>query len=316
MKRFKSIAVLLGETHEDDRVLKRAVELAEQNQATLSVYAVFDKTSVVPDTDTILYKRGNILRRVKKIKQMQLDAATASLQGRRVTISGRLLTGKPFICVIQEVLKKSHDLLMLPAEKGRTGFTLFYGSTPMNLLRNCPCAVWVFSAQRRRKFRKIMAAVDVVTWNKEEIELNIKIMELATSLALQEDAELHIVHCSPSFSESIMVTTGSLTGEARRRYALDWKKHRLQLLHSLIDPFPIDDSRMHIHLPKGEAGDLIPKVVAKQGIDLLVMGTVARSGIPGFFIGNTAEKILNYVSCTVLTIKPDGFVSPIQRDRS
>jgi nucleotide-binding universal stress UspA family protein len=47
-------------------------------------------------------------------------------------------------------------------------------------------------------------------------------------------------------------------------------------------------------------------------IDLVVMGTVARSGLSGILIGNTAEKVLGKVRCAVLAIKPAGFVSPIQ----
>jgi nucleotide-binding universal stress UspA family protein len=45
--------------------------------------------------------------------------------------------------------------------------------------------------------------------------------------------------------------------------------------------------------------------------DLIVMGTVARTGIPGFIMGNTAEAILNQIDCSVLAIKPPGFVTPV-----
>jgi nucleotide-binding universal stress UspA family protein len=41
------------------------------------------------------------------------------------------------------------------------------------------------------------------------------------------------------------------------------------------------------------------------------MGTVARTGIAGFFMGNTAESILTQLECSVLTLKPQGFVSPV-----
>jgi hypothetical protein len=36
------------------------------------------------------------------------------------------------------------------------------------------------------------------------------------------------------------------------------------------------------------------------------IGTVSRTGIPGLFIGNTAEKILYRVDCSVLAVKTDG----------
>ena len=66
-----------------------------------------------------------------------------------------------------------------------------------------------------------------------------------------------------------------------------------------------------MHLLQGDAKQAIPEVVKKLGVELVVMGTVARTGIPGFVIGNTAESILNQLECSVLALKPEGFVSPI-----
>jgi nucleotide-binding universal stress UspA family protein len=42
------------------------------------------------------------------------------------------------------------------------------------------------------------------------------------------------------------------------------------------------------------------------------MGTVARTGISGFIIGNTAENILQKIDCSLLALKPQGFVSPVK----
>jgi len=41
------------------------------------------------------------------------------------------------------------------------------------------------------------------------------------------------------------------------------------------------------------------------------MGTVCRTGVAGLFIGNTAEKVLRQVDCSLLTVKPEGFVTPV-----
>ncbi|MDK1310071.1 universal stress protein [Pseudoalteromonas sp. R96] len=50
----------------------------------------------------------------------------------------------------------------------------------------------------------------------------------------------------------------------------------------------------------------------KHQIDLIVMGTVGRVGIPGLIIGNTAESILEQTQCSILAIKPKGFQTPIK----
>jgi hypothetical protein len=35
-------------------------------------------------------------------------------------------------------------------------------------------------------------------------------------------------------------------------------------------------------------------------------------GIPGLFIGNTAEEIIQTTKCSVLAVKPTGFISPVE----
>jgi universal stress protein E len=62
---------------------------------------------------------------------------------------------------------------------------------------------------------------------------------------------------------------------------------------------------------KGKPDAAIAKFVAKNDIDLLVMGSVARSGLPGLLVGNTAERIVNQVDCSVLVVKPDGWKTPV-----
>jgi nucleotide-binding universal stress UspA family protein len=54
--------------------------------------------------------------------------------------------------------------------------------------------------------------------------------------------------------------------------------------------------------------------VAELQADLFVVGAVARTGISGVIIGNTAEAILNQLTCSVLAIKPPGFNTPVKLD--
>ena len=57
---------------------------------------------------------------------------------------------------------------------------------------------------------------------------------------------------------------------------------------------------------------MIPELAAKLEVGLIVMGTVSRTGVDGLLIGNTAEKILRQVDCSVLAVKPDGFITPVR----
>lgn len=65
---------------------------------------------------------------------------------------------------------------------------------------------------------------------------------------------------------------------------------------------------------RGDPEDVIPEYVVAGGVDLVVMGTAARSGMAGLLMGNTAERVLRKLPCSVLAVNPDGFVSPVRLD--
>jgi len=50
----------------------------------------------------------------------------------------------------------------------------------------------------------------------------------------------------------------------------------------------------------------------QAGIDLIVMGTVNRVDRKGIMIGSTAEKVCYLAFCSIMALKPEGFVSPIE----
>ena len=79
-----------------------------------------------------------------------------------------------------------------------------------------------------------------------------------------------------------------------------------------MDKCAVGDLKPRVHLLEGKAKDRIPVLARKKRVELIVMGTVARTGLPEFLIGNTAENVLSQVDCSVLTVKPEGFVTPIR----
>ena len=87
-------------------------------------------------------------------------------------------------------------------------------------------------------------------------------------------------------------------------------------LNGLLARHPLSGIRHNVHLLRGEPAEVIIELAAKRNIDLIIMGTVARTGIPGLFIGNTAESVLRQVDCSVLTVKPMGFVTPVRPDQT
>ena len=96
------------------------------------------------------------------------------------------------------------------------------------------------------------------------------------------------------------------------------REGRQQKLEELVERFrktlsgsERDRFAPELHLVKGDPSSVISSELERLGADLLIMGTIARTGVTGFLLGNTAEKILGQLKCSVLATKPEAFVTPV-----
>jgi nucleotide-binding universal stress UspA family protein len=227
-------------------------------------------------------------------------------------VDSRILYGIPFLEIIREVLRHGHDLVMATAQ-GRSNLKeRFFGSTTMHLMRKCPCPVWVVKTSQPEWHTRILAAVDPNPHDQERQALNVKIMDLATSLARLEQRELVVVHAwTFPVERSLRGGHVRLSSDVDRWVSDAREQHRRWLI-DLLQPYALEELEHEVYLLKGEAGRLIPEVAAVKEAKLIVMGTVSRSGVAGLLIGNTAEKILGQVDCGVIAVKPDGFMTPVR----
>ena len=139
-----------------------------------------------------------------------------------------------------------------------------------------------------------------------------KILDLATSLSVPKTGLLHIVHVCRKPREALYRDSRAHIPKEKLDTMLAEARDQSQRnLDDLLATYPLRDLRHQIHLLEGEPRVLIPELARDEQIDLIVMGTVCRTGIPGFIIGTTAEDVLQHVDCSVLAVKPDGFVTPV-----
>jgi len=154
--------------------------------------------------------------------------------------------------------------------------------------------------------------VDPCSSDPEGTALDVKILDLATSLARLEKSLLHVVHVWRLPAET--VHRGGRTRIPKRKLKemrAEARDQSQENLDELLAGDTLEGLRHRIHLLEGEPRARIPELAQQERIDLIVMGTVCRTGIPGFLIGNTAESVLQQVNASVLTVKPEGFVTPV-----
>ena len=218
----------------------------------------------------------------------------------------QVLTGIPFIEVIRTVIRNGFDLV-IKATRPPEGFTdRLLGSTDLHLLRKCPCPAWIDRPGKPFPYNRVLAAVDPM----RELGEARLILDLATSLANNVNADLKVLHSWNFAAESTLregraripaVEVDRLVLEEKNKHAIQFDK--------LLEGYDMNTEHPAVQLIKGIAVQNI--LAAAEDTDLIVMGTVGRSGIPGLFIGNTAEDVMQNTQASILAVKPDSFRSPL-----
>ncbi|MGB5506056.1 MAG: universal stress protein [Sulfurovum sp.] len=321
MQRFKNILCVVDPENGNRMGLERALTLAEKNNANLTVINVFPGSGM----NANMIKQNimdDIEASVMASKNEQLKSFVDTFP-QKIKIYTKILVGTPFLEIIYEVLRNEYDLVIKTPTKLEWMDRIF-GSDDMHLLRKCPCPVWMIHKDTPKSYKNILATIDISnSEHEQEIKanesLNVQILKMAGSLAVSELANLHIVHAWYLPGESMLQGARLRMDHARiLEYTKNIKRIHEEKLDTFIDKIStektgelIDFLKPKKHLVKGFPNKVIPEFAKNIDADLVVMGTIGRTGIPGLIIGNTAEDILNQIHCSVLAVKPSDFVSPV-----
>lgn len=163
------------------------------------------------------------------------------------------------------------------------------------LLRQCPCAVLMVKSERPWMGGKILAAVDVGNQDEDHRRLHASIIDHGYAIASLAKGELHVISAHPSPMLSASDPVYQLTETIEQRYREACKAFQAE--------FDVSDDRLHI--AEGPADVLIPYTEKQCDAVVTIIGTVARTGISGALIGNTAEVVLDSLEGDVLVLKSE-----------
>ena len=312
MDRFKSILVASSPGYLEPRTLRAAIKLAEANRARLTI---IDVLSSVPRLRKELQVEGrtvDVQAELLRHREEWLRNLVENTRGGSDT-EVHVCVGEPFVEVIRHVLAHNNDLVIVGCREAEKWEAPEFGSGVMHLLRKCPVPVWVMRPSRAEKLR-ILALVDPDQEDRVRDSLNGLVLELATSLAQREGGELHIGHAWGLTGESTLRSSSfvQLPGEMVDVMVDAAEGVHREQLDLLLKRHNIEGVGAQVHLVAGEAGKVLPRLAEGLDVGLIVMGTVARTGLSGLIMGNTAETILRSVHCSVLAVKPEGFETPVK----
>lgn len=288
-----------------ETVVARAILKAKKNDARLLFFAALN----IPEEafHSLPPKQG------QQVKQSFYDWAHSTLaaiteRARKEGVEADydLVQGRGWLEMTKRVLRDKHDLVFV-GTRNLTGWRrVLFGNTAMKLIRICPCPVWVTRPSQNRTSLNMLIATDLKPGSEDYLRTGI-------ALALQFEGSVHVLHVVEYPLDRIWCT--GQHDPVAENYHREVRDAASAVLQQQLEATAYKNlgSRLQVHLVEG-AGlpDVAIRLALQQyEINLLVMGTMARSGLPAVVMGNSAERLLPEVQCSLLALKPSNFVSPV-----
>jgi nucleotide-binding universal stress UspA family protein len=300
MDRFKNILLPLDVTgegfHKGESLPRRvctaiaeACWLAKQSGGQLTVLTVVE----ADDTPEVREAALKLLRIAVEPELQDLEASFV------------VEVGAPWHAIIRYAMKHGTDVVIVSSRHPTLFERTLIGSTAIRLLRKCPCPVWVAARRRDPGPWVILSAVGSGS-------MRPAILDVSAELVEARGGEWHVLHCAEYPREGGMRLRNKAQEEidAHRKGVRDAVFGDLKTL--VAERAGTAGVTPQVWLADGRPSERIELAIREQDVHLVVMGTISRSGLSGAVIGNTAETVFKHVDCSVLAIKPEGFVSPVK----
>ncbi|EGF28714.1 universal stress protein [Rhodopirellula baltica] len=308
MNDFENILVYAG-TEQPETSVSKATELALANGARLTLMDVVKPIPRALGMLTDVAQPKELERLVAEDRRRRLLNIAADYSDTGLSMDVVVAIGDPATEITRQVIHDDHDLLIKTAD-GFSAAGRLFGSVAKSLLRLCPCPVWLLKPDIHGEFDRVLVAIDVDSHDAAHTQLNRRMLELAYSIAQRDKAHLHVVAAWQLWMEESVRRHAGNDAVEDVRHEHEGKVHRA--LDELLQTPYAEADDVHVHLRHGAPANAIRDVADEVEADLIVMGTVCRTGVAGFLIGNTAETVVADVTCSLLALKPEGFLSPVE----
>lgn len=302
MKPFRNLLVGIDvdahgeQTAGSQPALAQALRLAQAHGARIRFTHVIDLPEPVRNVQTLQPQTAASRRQRQVTALLQRLVDTAHATG--LQADSRLLYGQDWTEIVRTVLQDGHDLVIVGTRQRSLAGRALFGGTGSRLLRNCPCPVWCVKPGDAAAPRTVLVAHDLGDSGRAALDIGV-------TLARQYGARLHLLHVlelpqARQFLGSISPSELQLREQEAR-----------EALQRELSLAGITDAT--ISVVTGDASAEILVHLQRHPVDLLCMGSIARSGLAGLVTGNTAENVLPWLNCSLVTVKPAGFVTPLLR---
>ena len=300
-KTYGRILVVTDCLDSSQSVHETAENLARQHNASVK----FIDTMITPGFTSrwLSPNAGDVFEMVLADKQKRLAALASEFQAAGISTDHDVLFGKSSQVITQEAIDWEASLVVRYMKGVRSKYPGNYGNTARALMSYCPVPL-LFVGKTPINQPNVLACIDTEHADSENESI------LADAFCLARHRErLSGVYCWEMYGHDLMQKRMS---EKTFQQSIEFAEsiHR-RSFENFVDTHDLSMIGNGFRMENGEPSLLIPKICQREKIDVVVMCSATLNHPLRRYFGSTVEVVLEKIPCSLLIVKPTGFVTPI-----
>lgn len=276
---LKTILATTDLSARSDRALRRALRLAREHDAALTVLHVVDDATP-PDIAVTLAE--TIKTKLERFMQSLEGGADTTIE---------VVHGDPIIGVVSRIKTMQPDLLVMGTHRVRPFFDSLRETTAQRIARLANCPLLLVKDADDHPYDTILAATDFTPAAAEAIQETSK---------LAPGAKITPVHAFHVPFRGMM----SQTDEGRNEIEASFRSEAVDDDTRWRDICPLPDNCGETEFLTGQPSNVITNRVSAGGISLICAGAHGRVGQRRPVLGSTAVELLRDPPCDLLIVHP------------
>jgi len=306
MAHNNTILVIVDPTTNEQPALGRAAWLAGKLGSNLEIF-ICDYDQYLAgerffDSKALAKARAGLLER----HLARLEKLAAPIRDKGIKVATDVAWDHPLHEGILRKIESSEPTLVVKDTHFHSAIRRsLFTNTDWQIIRECRVPLWLVKPYTDPAVRRLLAAVDPLHERDKPARLDHKILETAESIRSSIDGELDVVHTfdpAPVYAVSTDAMSFPITEPINETVAELRSQHR-SAMEQLLEQHAIGAE--HAHLIDGETREALVGAVDELEADLVVIGAVSRGALKRLALGSTAERVLDFVPCDLLIVKPD-----------
>jgi universal stress protein E len=291
----------------------KAAQLARALDAEIELFHGID-TPVF--ADVFSYSRHHVTEiergtRQRALAALERHAEAVRKSGIKVTVSSDW-DFPAYEAIIRRAIRSKADLIVAERHAGRRLPPWLLHLTDWELLRLSPVPVLLVKSARPYRRPVVLAAIDPSHSFSKPAKLDREILQAGEMVSEALRGTLHVVHAYVTMP-IIALSPDVISSDLATRFESDALVKARSSFDRALSTVKVPSTRRH--LVNSIPAEAIQQVARELVSAIVVMGAVSRSGLRRVFIGNTAERVLDRLTCDVLVVKSPHFRSGVARAR-